>query len=97
MAIRIATGCPLSSVTFDDADHPPITPSNTLLMLLPTRSARPTGICAVNAAANRCVALLALSVVSFFNWSSACGPPTLYHPTQLLLPAEILSVFRERV
>src|SRR5581483_4218049 len=95
--IRIATGSPLCSVTLDDTDHPPIAASRTRFMLLPIRNPRPIGKCAVNAAATRCVALLALRLFSPLRRSRACGPPTLYHPTHPLSPEELSSVARERV
>src|SRR5579871_6832552 len=95
--MRMATGCPLCIVKFDETDQPPITVSATRFMLFPTSRPRPMGNCAVRAAASRLVALFALKLFSWLNRSSACGPPTLYHPTQLLSPEELSSVERERV
>src|SRR5690348_820926 len=95
--IRTATGSPLCTVTFDDTDHPPIAASRTRFIWLPMIYPRPMGNCAVNAAATRCVALLALRLFSPLSRSRACGPPTLYHPTHELSPEELSSVARERV
>src|SRR5208337_803745 len=91
-ASEIASGWPDCSVRNVASDHPPTTASSPRFMLPPIHCFRPTGRSTTTATARRCGVSLALIECSKLSRSSCCGDPAPSAPTQLLRPAEELSV-----